>query len=136
MARLKYCAYIGCRELVPLGQAYCEKHAELAMKHEKERQRNADKRRVFDGKSASKRGYDRQWNRISQRWRAQHPFCEECRRMGRLTLAECVDHIIPHKGDASLLYDLNNLQSLCWKCHSRKTAREDGGFGNKPKEQT
>lgn len=136
MARLKYCTYTGCRELVPMGQTYCEKHAEVALKREKERQRNSDRLRVFNGKSSTKRGYGRQWNRISQRWRAQHPFCEECRRQGRLTLAECVDHIIPHKGAPTLLYDLNNLRSLCWKWHSRKTVLEDGGFGNKPKEQT
>lgn len=41
-----------------------------------------------------------------------------------------VDHIVPHRGDPELLYDEANLQSLCHECHSKKTAREDGGFGN------
>lgn len=41
-----------------------------------------------------------------------------------------VDHITPHNGDPELFYDLDNLQSLCIECHSRKTATEDGGFGN------
>ena len=46
-------------------------------------------------------------------------------------MATDVDHIVPHRGDARLLYDENNLQSLCKSCHSRKTATEDGGFGNR-----
>ena len=135
MARLEYCAYTSCRELVPMGQTYCEKHAEIALKREKQRLREVARRRVTDQRSSSKLGYGRKCGRISQRWRVQHPYCEECKRQGRLTLAECVDHIVPHKGAPTLLYNLNNLQSLCWKCHSRKTVLEDGGFGNKLKEK-
>lgn len=34
----------------------------------------------------------------------------------------------------SLFWDRTNWQGLCKQCHSRKTAAEDGGFGNaKPK---
>jgi hypothetical protein len=40
------------------------------------------------------------------------------------------DHIKPHKGVWALFTDLNNLQGLCDECHSKKTAMEDGGFGN------
>ncbi|ALN84936.1 HNH endonuclease family protein [Lysobacter capsici] len=40
--------------------------------------------------------------------------------------ASCVDHV---NGDATN-NDLTNLQPLCSPCHSRKTAKEDGGFGN------
>jgi len=44
--------------------------------------------------------------------------------------AVVVDHIIPHRGDLALFWDeKNNWQALCHRCHSRKTAREDGGFG-------
>ena len=46
-------------------------------------------------------------------------------------MATDVDHIIPHKGDRSLLYDERNLQALCHECHSRKTFFEDGGFGRR-----
>ena len=41
-----------------------------------------------------------------------------------------INYIIPHKGNQQLIWDENNLQALCKSCHSRKTAREDGGFGN------
>ncbi|WP_144469068.1 HNH endonuclease signature motif containing protein, partial [Bacillus pumilus] len=36
----------------------------------------------------------------------------------------------PHKGDKKLFWDSSNWQPLCASCHNRKTAKEDGGFGN------
>ena len=49
---------------------------------------------------------------------------------GRAVPATDVDHIRPHKGNEDLMWDEENLQALCHACHSRKTAAEDGGFGN------
>lgn len=55
------------------------------------------------------------------------PLCAACLAIGRITTATEVDHIMPlAKGGSN---DLTNLQSLCKRCHSRKTATEDGGFG-------
>jgi 5-methylcytosine-specific restriction protein A len=45
------------------------------------------------------------------------------------------DHIVPHRGDPALLWDPANLQALCARCHNRKTALEDGGFGRAPKRE-
>lgn len=50
--------------------------------------------------------------------------------MGRIVPATVVDHIIPHKGDQTLMWDESNFQSLCSKHHNIKTAREDSGFGH------
>ena len=33
--------------------------------------------------------------------------------------ADTVDHIKPHRGDAELFWDRDNLQSLCHSCHSK-----------------
>lgn len=41
-----------------------------------------------------------------------------------------MDHKIPHRGDAALFWDPNNWQAMSKPCHDRKTALEDGGFGN------
>jgi len=35
-----------------------------------------------------------------------------------------VDHIRDHKGDWALFTDRDNLQSLCHRCHSRKTMED------------
>lgn len=87
-------------------------------------------------------GESRQWIH-SARWRkasrahlCEHPLCAECERQGKVTAATLVDHIKPHKGNYELFWDPNNWQSMCDPCHNRKTATEDGGFGNKPIEST
>jgi 5-methylcytosine-specific restriction protein A len=46
-----------------------------------------------------------------------------------------VDHIKPHRGDMTLFWDPNNHQPACDECHNIKTAREDGAFGNKPRDE-
>ncbi len=51
--------------------------------------------------------------------------------MGRLTAATVVDHIIPHQGDRSLFWDIDNWKAVCKSHHDQKTASQDGGFGNK-----
>ena len=57
---------------------------------------------------------------------ARDPVCKTC---GRYPSTHA-DHIKPHKGDWTLFCDMANLQGLCASCHSKKTAGEDGGFGN------
>src|SRR6185312_4677705 len=41
-----------------------------------------------------------------------------------------VDHILSRQERPDLELELSNLRTLCQSCHSRKTARQDGGFGN------
>lgn len=36
-----------------------------------------------------------------------------------------VHHIKAHKGDADLFFDLNNLQAVCWACHSGDIQSEE-----------
>lgn len=73
--------------------------------------------------SSYQQGYDAAWVKISKRIRLQRPVCETptCG-----APSEHVDHI---DGD-NTNHEEWNLQALCHSCHSRKTARHDGGFGN------
>lgn len=74
--------------------------------------------------SAFKRGYTKRWQRASKAYRRAHPLCVKCLKNGRVELATEVDHIKPHRGDDTLLWDEANWQALCKRCHSRKTRRE------------
>lgn len=62
---------------------------------------------------------------------AREPFCRFCAARGLRVRATDVDHIRDHKGDWSLFADPANLESLCHRCHSRKTAAEMGRMGRK-----
>lgn len=73
--------------------------------------------------------YSWNWRKQSKEFLSNNPFCTICKRK----LATEVDHIEPHQGDPSRFWDSTNWQALCKCCHSRKTASEDGGFGNKKK---
>ena len=80
--------------------------------------------------TAAARGYDAEWAAISKSFLEAHPMCAHCMASGKYVAAVNVDHIRPHCGDNGLRLDLANLQALCQRCHSHKTAAEDGGFGN------
>ena len=85
---------------------------------------HATKKRSDDNRpNANARGYTKRWKKRRDAFIASHPLCEHCRQRGEIKGAECVDHIVPHRGNAGLFWDESNWQSLCNRCHSRKTAR-------------
>lgn len=79
--------------------------------------------------SPSKRGYDSRWRKRRLIQLRREPLCRLCSTHGRPTAATEVDHIVPLKAGGPDTFD--NYQSLCHRCHSIKTAREDGGFGRR-----
>jgi len=72
--------------------------------------------------TARQRGYDAKWQRAAKSFLARHPYCA----CGCGRLADCVDHITPHRGDMKLFWDKSNWQALASSpCHSsRKQALE------------
>ena len=78
----------------------------------------------------STRGRDAtKWQRLSLHYRKHHPLCEQCARENRVSAAHAVDHIVPHRGRAELLFDTSNLQSLCETCHNaHKQSIERRGY--------
>lgn len=114
---LRPCKKVGCRNLVSYPDRYCEEHQQLSIKKDN---------RV----SSSKRGYDRTWRKYREGFLIENPVCVKCAEVGRVRKSTVVDHIIPHKGNMKLFWDRSNHQALCKQCHDRKTASEDGGFGN------
>lgn len=81
--------------------------------------------------SAHRRGYTRQWDRESKAYLLENPIAVDI--FGEHATpqpAEVTDHIVPHRGDMTLFWDKNNWQGLTKRDHDRKTAMENGGFGN------
>jgi len=76
-------------------------------------------------RSAASRGYGSKWQRTSKEYLAKHPLCVMCLDEGRARMATVVDHIRPHRGDATLFWDPSNWQPLCKEHHDRKTGNED-----------
>ena len=74
--------------------------------------------------------YNSRWVKARNAYIQAHPLCVLCQREGRVTAAQVVDHIRPHKGDLKLFWDQGNWQSVCDPCHRRKSAAEDGTLGN------
>lgn len=72
----------------------------------------------------------------SKRWRklrawqlSVFPLCCYCEQIGCITPATVVDHVIPHRGDDALLWDPQNLQSLCTEHHdSAASVKDKHGF--------
>jgi 5-methylcytosine-specific restriction protein A len=115
------CRHPGCGKLIDT-PGYCDRH-QVAFE---QRKAAFDKQRG----SAHERGYTSRWHKARRLFLLSSPLCVACQRAGRLTAATVVDHIVPHRGDAEIFWDRTNWQTLCASCHSAKTAREDGGFGN------
>lgn len=131
------CRHPACKQLVAQS-GYCETHA-------KQRQKQSDQQRG----SANERGYNYKWQQASKDFLMKNPLCacNECKSTnGNELLATVVDHKTPHKlkdaidsGNAEririaqkLFWDRKNWQPMAKECHDKKTARENGGFGNAP----
>jgi 5-methylcytosine-specific restriction enzyme A len=62
----------------------------------------------------------RAWKTLRAEYLRQHSLCMVCEEEGRLSIATDVDHKVSiNSGGSSTALD--NFQSLCHKCHSRKT---------------
>ena len=61
--------------------------------------------------------YDEEWSRIRNEYIITVPFCEMCRKYGKLVRAVEVHHIRPLAEGGS--NDFTNLISLCRRCHAK-----------------
>jgi 5-methylcytosine-specific restriction protein A len=86
-------------------------------------------KRIDARPSAAKRGYDRNWKRIRIQVLIRDNYtCQDCGDVVDGKDAH-VDHVIPLAAGGT--NELSNLKTRCIRCHSKKTAKEDGGFGNR-----
>ena len=111
------CLAPNCRRLAADGSAYCQAHAAMAKQ-----------RMVVDSRpSASRRGYGHGWRTVRAKVLAAHGIPR-----GDWHLYD-VDHNPPYDPARDPNHLHYQLTPYLHADHSRKTCREDGGLGNKPK---
>lgn len=92
-----------------------------------------NRRPCADHDRALARERDKRWYHLA-RWRHpeyglrsrtlhRDPLCVACRMVGRLVASTEVDHVIPHRGDPVLFWNIENTQGLCATCHTAKSNR-------------
>lgn len=73
--------------------------------------------------STTERGYGASWRKLRARiLRRDNYLCQPCKRQGKLTGANEVDHIINKERGGTDKDD--NLQSICGDCHKAKSLKE------------
>ena len=71
--------------------------------------------------------HSKAWRMTRKFYIKDNPLCEMCKRKGETTAAQMVDHIKQISLGGSMLHH-SNLQSLCNKCHAKKSAYESIEF--------
>lgn len=112
------CRHPGCSGVSRRSSGLCDTHSRAS--HRKR------------GRNPLQSYYTTGWAKASKAFLKANPFCRECGRLGKTTLATVTDHITPHRGDYDLFWNEANWQPLCKPCHDRKTASEDGAPHAKP----
>lgn len=102
--RSSLCSYPGCHVLTTNGR--CDAHVTV-------RRFDRDSRTFINSKV---------WRNLSALKLLHTPWCEICAtKKTQPVPATQVDHILPRKTHPKLSLDQSNLQSLCTRCHARKT---------------
>ena len=77
-----------------------------------------------------------QWRKVRKQYISENPLCEECLRNGRTTPGTMVDHkkqinridtFDTKNGKYGEPLDFDNLQTLCDRCHAKKSGKERWG---------
>ena len=109
-----------CKRPTRNASGYCDAHEPA----QRARQRTAARAKVTDTFYGSA-----VWQKVRKLYRQRQPLCEQCKARGQVRQAALVDHLVPIKhGGEPLSFD--NLQSLCTRCHAKKTAEDRRKYGS------
>jgi hypothetical protein len=65
------------------------------------------------------------WRKLRLAKLAREPLCQPCKARDHLTSANTVDHIKPIAEGGEAFPPLDQLMSMCARCHNEKTAAND-----------
>lgn len=74
-----------------------------------------------------KRYNSARWKRLRLLVLRDSPLCANCHANHRIEPAKVVDHIVRVR-DGGEFWDIDNLQTLCQRCHNSKSGRESHGL--------
>ena len=120
-ASLKPCMTPGCPTLHSNRGGRCDVHGK---KNEQERQAYLNANRP----TSTGLGYDREWQRFRSGFLAENPVCVDCGGQ-----ANQVDHVNSVRDHPELRLSYSNCRAMCARCHSRRTARDQGFARRSPK---
>ena len=122
MKPLKRCNAIACRALIPFDVSHCDKHIGVS---KRETNRAYDDMRMREEPHIRAFYADTRWRKLSEQAKRRDDYmCQKCLSKGIYTIGNVADHIIEVKDDWDRRWDISNLQTLCVKCHNRKTREE------------
>ena len=133
------CSQVGCHALTPLTERYCEQHKQLANHRWMERKAKNKKtqlgqlmqqqrQKAYDlterDKEATAFYHSTAWKRVRDYvYSRDHATCQVCGNI--VTNRKIVDHIVPRRLlTRQQALDTDNLWTLCYQCHFRKTKVE------------
>lgn len=116
----KPCKKIGCKNLAIPPNKYCDSHLHL---QEKEK---LELNKLYDSKVRFKRDLkyaefyrSKEWDKVRKaRLALDTGLCQKCKKEGKITIADMVHHKVEIKDDWDKRLDIENLISLCNKCHN------------------
>ena len=118
----KPCRFPQCPKVTTAKHGYCPEHKQQV---DKSYEKTREKSQIY---------YTKRWKDLRKIQLNNHPLCADPfnhhkRYEQSRAMAAEVDHIDGNSDNN----EMDNLQSLCKKCHSRKTALEQDRWGRKPK---
>lgn len=113
---LKPCKLRGCHNLTRDKNGYCEEHKDMSSSKEYNRQRLDRREQSFYNSGA--------WKKVrGLRLSMDNGLCQHCLREKKVSVADTVHHIQPIKSNWDKRLDIDNLISLCFKCHNKVHGR-------------
>ncbi len=74
-------------------------------------------------RTTTERGYGWDWQQLRANVLRQQPLCKDCEAKGMVTPATEVHHVTKIKHRPDMRMEVENLMTLCGRCHDERTAK-------------